>query len=54
MMPIELLSVAVGVVCVVLIAVISWRGPRDPGGRLPGNDGPMVPYGDDDGGDGDG
>jgi hypothetical protein len=35
MMPIQLLSVAVGVVCVVLIAVLSMAGPRDPGGNLP-------------------
>jgi hypothetical protein len=35
MMPIQLLSVAIGVVCVVLIAVISMGGPPDPGGKLP-------------------
>jgi hypothetical protein len=27
--------VAIGVVCVVLIAVISMGGPPDPGGKLP-------------------
>jgi hypothetical protein len=35
MMPIQLLSVAIGIVCVVLIAVISMGGPPDPGGKLP-------------------
>jgi hypothetical protein len=32
MMPIQLLSVAIGVVFVVLLAVISMAGPTDPGG----------------------
>jgi len=32
MMPIQLLSVAIGIVCVVLIAVISMSGPPDTGG----------------------
>jgi hypothetical protein len=50
MLPTGFFAVAVGVLCLVLIAVISMRGPRDPGGRLPGNGGPMFPY--DDGADG--
>jgi hypothetical protein len=45
-------AVAVGLVCLVLIAAISLRGPRDRGGRLPGNGGPIVPWSDDGGGDG--
>jgi hypothetical protein len=33
MLPIELLSVVIGLVCVVLIAIISMRGPPDDGDR---------------------
>jgi hypothetical protein len=29
-MPIEVLAVAIGLVCVVLIAIVSMVGPRDP------------------------
>jgi len=32
MMPVELLSVAIGVVLVILLAVVSMAGPPDPGG----------------------
>jgi hypothetical protein len=32
MMPIQLLSVAIGVWCVILLAVASMMGPHDPGG----------------------
>jgi hypothetical protein len=32
MMPIQLLSVAVGVVFVILLAIVSMAGPGDPGG----------------------
>jgi hypothetical protein len=35
MMPIQLLSVAIGLAFLVLLAVISMNGPHDPGGRLP-------------------
>lgn len=55
MVAIELFAVAVGVVSVLLLAAISMRGPRDRGGRLPGNGGPVVPLHhsyDDGGGDG--
>ena len=31
-MPIQLLSVAVGVVFVILLAIVSMSGPGDPGG----------------------
>jgi hypothetical protein len=37
-----------------LLAVLSMRGPRDPGAKLPGNGGAIVPLGHgDDGGGGD-
>jgi hypothetical protein len=52
MVAIELLAVAAGLGCFVLLAVISIMGPRDRGGRLPGNGGAVVPYGDHDDGDG--
>jgi hypothetical protein len=56
MFPIGAFAVAVGVTVLVLIAVISMRGPRDRGGRLPRVGGPVLPgphWGDDDfGGDG--
>lgn len=43
MLPTGFFAVAVGVAVLVVIAIISMRGPRDPGGRLPGNDGPIIP-----------
>jgi hypothetical protein len=57
MFPIGAFAVAVGVTVLVLIAVISMRGPRDRGGRLPPVGGPVLPgphWGDDGdfGGDG--
>jgi hypothetical protein len=53
MMTIEILAVAIGLASLVALALISVRGPRDRGGRLRGNGGPVVPYGHDSG-DGDG
>jgi len=43
MLPTGFFAVAVGVAVLVVIAIISLRGPRDPGGRLPGNGGPIIP-----------
>jgi len=50
-MAIEYLAVAIGLLCLVLIAAISLRGPRDPGGRLRGSGGAIVPWDEDDAGD---
>jgi hypothetical protein len=54
MVAIQVLAVAAGVVSLILLAVLSMRGPRDPGAKLPGNGGAIVPLGHgDDGGGGD-
>lgn len=53
MLPTGAFAVAAGIGFLLLIVALSLRGPRDRGGRLPGNGGPMIPYNDDgDGGDG--
>jgi hypothetical protein len=42
-MLIEVVAFAIGLGVLALIVIISLRGPRDPGDRLPGNGGPMIP-----------
>jgi hypothetical protein len=54
MYAIGIFAVAVGIVCFILIAAISLRGPRGGGRRLSGNHGAMVPYDSDGDGDADG
>jgi hypothetical protein len=42
-MLIEVVALAIGLGVLALIVIFSLRGPRDPGDRLPGNGGPMIP-----------
>ncbi|QGZ94703.1 hypothetical protein [Terricaulis silvestris] len=49
-MTIEILAVAIGLASLIALTLLSIRGPRDRGGRLRGNGGPIVPLGDDDSG----
>jgi hypothetical protein len=44
-----LIALAIGGGFLLLIVALSIVGPRDPGGRLSDNRGPIVPYGDDGG-----
>jgi len=44
-----LIALAIGLGLLVLIVALSLVGPRDPGGRLPGNRGAIIPHDDVDG-----
>jgi hypothetical protein len=50
----EIVALAISLGILALIVILSLIGPRDRGGRLPGNGGPMLPgphHDWDDGGD---